>query len=301
MNIKNNNLLKKMYKKIILPLFFLFPFLFIYIINEVTILNSYLNLSAFLLVWILHYLIFSLFNRRLIIPYRFNLEGNDIHEIEYYFNSGKSWLYSSVLVFLLVIVSLSISKPENIEVVKYSMSIGFYSMIYGIYGFVFNVALESIAVRDSIEKQEIFKNNLKTVLLFSFVNLILINVLLMLFMQFSNINIDIIDIIYKSDFWNSFILLLIPKIILLFFVSFAGSIILIKVVAPVLFEYKSVFINILFISLLLFSTIIAIENILIYLHNYTINDSFIQLIFVLDFLILICLILFTAESLRRKG
>ena len=287
---QNRKIFNNIYLKIILPLFFLLPFIFIYIINEINILKNYINIFAFLSIIIVHYFISCFLNKKLIIPFRFIKIKNNLNEINYYYNSGKSWFVSFLIISMLIIFYLLIIKTDNIENVKHLISYGLYGMIYAIYGFLFNVGMESIIVRNDVKQRKIYTRNLKDILTYSIIFLIIMNILSTLFIYYSNGNIavnDIVKVIYKSDFLGSVVFLIIPKMILLFFAAFIGSFILIKFVAPVLFDHINSFLNILFISLLLFSQIIAAENILIYLNKYSMNDSFVQLIIVLNILMLI--------------
>ncbi len=287
---QNRKIFNNIYLKIILPLFFLLPFIFIYIINEINILKNYINIFAFLSIIIAHYFISCFLNKKLIIPFRFIKIKNNLNEINYYYNFGKSWFVSFLIISMLIIFYLLIIKTDNIENVKHLISYGLYSMIYAIYGFLFNVGMESIIVRNDVKQRKIYTRNLKDILTYSIIFLIIMNILSTLFIYYSNGNFDINDIlkvINKSDFLGSVVFLIIPKMILLFFAAFVGSFILIKFIAPVLFDHINSFLNILFISLLFFSQIIAAENILIYLNKYSMNDSFVQLIIVLNILMLI--------------
>lgn len=290
MSDNSKKIFNDIYLKIILPLFFLLPFIFIYIINEINILKNYLSIFAFLSIVVTHYFILSFLNKRFTVPFKLNFYKNGFNKIENYYNSGKSWLISFLIISILIIFYLVISKFNTIGDVKYLISFGLYCVIYAIYGFLCNFGMESMIVRINVKHREIYKRNLKDILIYSVIFLIIMNILSVQFIYYSNgsfaLN-DIVKVINKSDFWGSVILLLVPKMILLFFASFIGSFILIKFIAPVLYDYIDSFLNILFISLLVFSQIISVENILIYLNKYSANDAFIQLIIVLNIIMLV--------------
>lgn len=287
---QNKKILNNLYLKIILPLFFLLPFIFIYIINEINILKNYLNIFAFLSIVIVYYFILSFLNNKFIVPFKLNFNKNRFNKIENYYNSGKSWLTSFLIISILIIFYLVISKFNNIGNVKHFLNYALYCVIYAIYGFLYNLGMESMIVRNNVKHRKIYKKNLKDILTYSVIFLIIMNILSAQFIYHSNgsfvLN-DILKVIFKSDFWGSVILLLVPKMIFLFFAGFIGSFILIKFIAPVLYDYINSFLNILFISLLVFSQVISVENILIYLNKYSANDAFIQLITVLNIIMLV--------------
>ena len=99
-------------------------------------------------------------NKQFIFPYKLNKNSNNIN---YYFNSGKSWLISFFIVSIFIIGYLSGSKIDNIDTVKYFITIVLYCGIYANYGYVTNIGMESIVIRNDVEKRKIYKNNLKDI------------------------------------------------------------------------------------------------------------------------------------------
>ncbi len=303
MNSNYKEILNKIYLKIVLPLFFLFPFIFIYIINELSFLKNYLNIISLLTTVIIHYLIFCLMNKRFIFPFRFN---KNIVDVNYYFNSGKSWIFSFLLIFISVIGYLFISGIDDINIIRHFMNIALYSSIYANYGFVYNVGMESIIVRNNVKYQKIYRNNLNKMIIYSIGYFVIINILSVIFIYYLSGNTvlnHIGNVVAKSDFMEIIIMLIVPKILILFLPPFVASIILIKFVAPVLFENKKIFANIMFLSMLIYLQIIVAENILIYINKYSMIETFIQLIFSLNFLMMIVIIgtlLFKISNIKLK-